>query len=734
MTPNTLRDRLRDTGPDGLPDSQFEAMETAQLERLEQRGEVVLWRGRWRQLASTRFVTAHVTQRRKDHLQATSRWRGEVRHWRVALREGEGAGLGDFVLLRPQRQGKGRSRGTQDVRRASVVKILLPAPQRFVARVARNAGRASWRSFDPQQIELTRSLSVPTALAQRRGEYFLLEIVEGAVEVVEEFGDPWKEPGADIRVLLAARSIPERFDEGVSEEARRVASDRDIGPSRKDFRGRSAVTIDGETAKDFDDAVWVEETPKGFRVDVHIADVAHYVRPQTALDDSAKRRGTSVYFPGRAVPMLPPELSEDACSLMPDQERLTLSVTLWFDRRGEVQRSRCHESVIRSRARLTYQQVTEFLERDETQELEESVQEMLRTADRLLGVMLERKEERRALDLDLPTLIVQLDERGHPEAIEPTQRLRAHLLIEELMVAANSAVAHRLRRAFDDHAASVGPLALYRNHAEPDAERFEELATAVESLLGEEAAARIRDSEGPAKLGELLDLASDVTEKETLSTLILRSLGRALYEPTPKGHFALGLEDYCHFTSPIRRYPDLIIHRLLKQVLRGEQPPSLPAAERAAIGADMSRLERRAEQAERELRQWQKIRVLSKRLGETADGRITGIGTRGAFVQLVESGADGFLSFDVEALVPLEVDVAAQTATTAAGKLVLGQRIAVRLERIDEDRRSIDFALVRGGAPIGDRRGSSSRRRSPGRSERVRRAQNRSKKRRRDRR
>ena len=461
--------------------------------------------------------------------------------------------------------------------------------------------------------------------------------------LVEVLGDV-STPGVDVAVVLRHYDIPESFPE----EALAAAGGLPADPSpaawrgRDDLRQRVVVTIDGETARDFDDAVSIERRPDGtYRLGVHIADVAHYVAADGALDAEAYRRGTSVYYPERVVPMLPEALSNGLCSLRPGVPRLTLSVFLDVDRDGKVLARRFAESVIRSSRRLTYGEVRRLLEEPRSGDDARygPVLPALRDMRELMAVLHEARTLRGSLDFDLPEGNVELDTDGTVVGILPYERNVAHRLIEEFMIAANEAVAFELVR-------HDWP-ALFRVHDPPSRERLEELALLLRPL-GIELAGDL-DELPPAALQQVLAQVAGRPDEPFLSALVLRTLQRAVYSPECRGHYALASPYYTHFTSPIRRYPDLLVHRRLKALLR-LRADAAADGERArlvallpAIAEQASSTERRAEQSERDLLQWKKVRFLADRAGERFRGRITGVQPFGLFVQLEDFHVDGLV-------------------------------------------------------------------------------------------
>jgi len=560
--------------------------------------------------------------------------------------------------------------------------------------------------------------------------------------------------GVDVEIMIRKFHLPHRFPAEVLEEAESVEP---IIPAReahkrRDFRNIPIVTIDGETARDFDDAVSVERLEKGnFELQVHIADVAHYVRPDSAIDQEARLRGTSVYFPDRAVPMLPLELSTDICSLRPKLDRLVLSCVMEVDHQGEIVGYELSEGVIRSAERMTYTDVNAVLEGDagtrkRYADLVENFERM-----RELALILNRKRERRgSIDFDLPEPVIEFDEFGLMRSITRSERNIAHRLIEEFMLAANETVASFL----EGHRIA----SLYRIHEKPDAKRvydFEIIAATFGYSLGVGALPiqRIqmktdrRASYGTGKRAPDVEIPKEVhitprmyqkltekiagkPEERILSYLMLRSLKQARYSEENVGHFALAAPTYTHFTSPIRRYPDLIVHRILKEVLRdhsanqsssrtkadtvpspwskrrdhaahresaqplGGGPVSLE--ELHEIAEESSQSERRADEAERELMEWKKVKFMQDRIGEDFEGLIISVTKFGFFVEL----SDLF----VEGLVPLssladDRYTYHENTREIIGQRThrtyrLGQKIRVLVDRIDPVEKKIQFALI----------------------------------------
>ena len=591
---------------------------------------------------------------------------------------------------------------------------------------------------------------------------------EGAApvgRVIEILGRPG-DLGVDTEIIIRKHHLPHSFPAEVSHEAELLA--RPVAESglagREDFRSLPIVTIDGETARDFDDAVYVERREGGgWLLQVHIADVAHYVTPESPLDREARLRGNSVYFIDRAVPMLPEALSNGMCSLKPREERLVLSAIMDFDSSGRLLNSWMTPGVIRSTERMTYTNVNKVLEGDpEMSERYGHLNHHFRAMKGLALLLNARRAENGSIDFDLPEPVIEFDAHQQMTNIGRSERNIAHRLIEEFMLAANRAVAHYLNQR--------GLPALHRIHEKPDARKvleFEELARAfgyslgVENLHQREVAVRHGKVPSPAKAGRpdtrghgrerqmravlpasdinltpqhyqrLVQKLSGKPEERILSYLMLRSLKQARYSAESLGHFALGFEEYAHFTSPIRRYPDLIVHRILKWAL-AHPDSSAPAQAKPALGtpaavyslkhleeiaAETSETERRAAGAERELISWKTAQFMEQHLGDEYEALIISVQKYGCFVELFEVFVEGLLPITAleqaadahcvfrerdHAIVAALGGDSGRGRRSGRGKTTmqltwkLGDRIRVRAERIDPIRRRVEFALSSG--------------------------------------
>ena len=636
----------------------------------------------------------------------------------------------------------------------------------------------------------------PSATQQPRGR---------VIEILGEEDDF----GVDVEIMIRKFHLPHRFPPQVIEEAQALASEiasdhvhmpqvraRSLGANlgalrhRRDYRDLPIVTIDGETARDFDDAVHVRQLENGdYELQVHIADVAQYVTPNSPLDQEARLRGTSVYFPDRAVPMLPLELSTDICSLRPEVDRLVLSCTMEIDHQGEIVGYEINEGVIRSANRMTYTAVNAVIEGEPAARREYAAQVEHFERMRDLAMILNRKRKRRgSIDFDLPEPVIEFDELGMMKSITRSERNIAHRLIEEFMLSANESVAHYLE---NKRIAS-----LYRIHEKPDAKRvydFEVIAATFGYSLGVGALpiqrmqlkADRRDARGTGKRVREIEVPKEVhitprmyqkltekiagkPEERILSFLMLRSLKQARYSEENRGHFALAATTYTHFTSPIRRYPDLIVHRILKEVLRdspeckdgavpigassdrsagvspavagASRPRRCEGAESSAedprpqsgrrdagatpwskrrdrdahqqalaplggpikleelhnIAEESSQSERRADEAERGLMEWKKVKFMESRIGEDFDGLIISVTKFGFFVELTD--------LFVEGLVPLSTltddrytyheDTRQIIGQRSRKTYSLGNRLRVLVDRIDPVEKKIQFAVL----------------------------------------
>ncbi|HEY6343808.1 MAG TPA: ribonuclease R [Bryobacteraceae bacterium] len=722
----TLKQLLRDLSRRGMTRVELEA----ELARLAARGEIVETRsGQYVSAGSSREYTAGTLHVHRDgYAFVTPRVpiagvKGDVY---IPKESAQRAMHGDRVVVRIGRvEPDGRADGR-------ILRVLHRAHPAVVGefRIRRSGFFVVPHDERIRQwIEIPEDLALPSAPsgAHRVGAPTVSigspENLDGMIVTAEilDFGEDGERPtgrvveilgrpddfGIDVEILIRAHHIPHLFPKDVLDQARSIP--RPISPEeiavREDFRDRDIVTIDGETARDFDDAVWVEKlSGGGFLLHVHIADVSHYLRPGSPIDREAALRGTSVYFPDRAVPMLPVELSTDQCSLRPHEDRLVLSALLEIDAQGDVLAQRFVRGVIRSAERLTYTAVHGALEGDPA--LRERYVPLMGRFEwmRELALVLNRKRARRgSIDFDLPEPLLEFDQFGEMTGVTRAPRNIAHRIIEEFMLAANEAVASHLEAA--------GVPMIFRIHERPDPQRvleFEDVAAHFGYSLGAGAAPvkRFRDR----ATGRIESLALDnpsltsrnyqrlvqkiegKPEERILSYLMLRSLKQARYSDQNAGHFALASPSYTHFTSPIRRYPDLMVHRILKAHLEGQAYD----APLRAIAESSSETERRAADAERELVEWKKVKFMMSRVGDDFGALIVSTTRFGFFVELED--------LFIEGLVPLDTLVGdrfqyRETTRQIIGERTrrqfsIGDRVRVRLDRVDAVEKKLQFSLV----------------------------------------
>ena len=662
----------------------------AALRGLEARGRAVEVEDRWYAAEQTPWEVGIVDLLDTGDALLRPGWREEPAVF-LRRRQLKGALQGDTVLVRLL--GRKASDDDWKLPEGAVLKILAHRFDTLVGTLATDGEGRRWlEPYDPKaqvELEVLEAEQIPES------HYVVVRVERGPQplgHVVEDLGN-LETPGTDVKVVLRHYGIPEEFPAAVIEAA--ASHPPDPRPQdwagREDLRERVLFTIDGVSARDFDDAVSIERLPnRTFRLGVHIADVAHYVREGAPIDLEAYRRGTSVYYPERAIPMLPEGLSNGLCSLRPNVPRLTLSVFLDIDGEGRILHRRFAETVIRSHRRLTYDEVRRLLEEPQPGDLEEygPVLLALREMRLLMNILLEQRLRRGSIDFDLPEGSVELGTEGTVVGIIPTQRNVAHRIIEELMIAANEAVAYELEMQ--------SLPALFRVHDQPDPDRLADLRDTL-LPLGIELRGNF-DALHPTALQEVLRQVEGRPEEGFVSSIVLRTMQRALYSPECRGHYALASRYYTHFTSPIRRYPDLVVHRALKALLHGrvaEHAASL--AERLVdMGEHTSRTERRAEQSERDLLQWKKVRFLADRIGDTFRGRITGVQPFGLFVQLDELYVDG--------LVPIRTLGDDYYIYQADSHRLVGERtrrifqladaVEVELTGVNLRRRGLDFKIV----------------------------------------
>lgn len=607
-----------------------------------------------------------------------------------------GAMHGDTVVARIE--------GSRDDgrRHGRVIRVVKRARGTIVGRYEKPEGKKGFGAVIPSDERVLSVIVVlPGGKKAEHGDIVEAEIVNWPVgrgpmtgRIIDVIGDP-NDPQVETDVILRKHRLSRVFPHSAAAEARMVpafVSEDDLR-GRVDLRGFLTVTIDGEKAKDFDDAVSIEKTGSGYALRVSIADVSHYVREGSGLDAEAFSRATSVYFPDRCIPMLPEEISNNMASLNPEVDRLTLTAELTFDSSGRPIKKRFYESVIRSRERLTYTTVKELLEGHDSglSERYGKVLPDLRLMSGLAAALHENRVKDGSLDFDLPEPEIIIDIEGKIEDIARAERNIAHRIIEEFMLAANRAVAeefHALKLPF-----------IYRVHDDPDEDSiagFLELISAFGLSLGK--------GRGPLKFQKVLNQVKGAPHERLVNHRLLRSMKQAVYSEKNTGHFGLGFKDYTHFTSPIRRYPDLVVHRLLKLLMRKRY--SAQEKERfekalPEIAAHTSAMERRAMEAEREVVDLKRAQFMKDKEGAEFDGVVSGVTSFGVFVELKE--------YFVEALVHVSnlyndyyvFDEKSHTLTGEKTKksFRIGDPLRVKITAVDIERRRIDALMAEDGKP-----------------------------------
>ena len=600
---------------------------------------------------------------------------------------------GDRVVARIERR---TDRGVE----GRVIRVLDRAHATIVGRYEGGDGGLSY--VVPFDRRVIADVHVPTGQSSsaESGDMVVVEITRWptvtrgpAGRVIEVLGGI-DEPGVDTEIIIRKFNIPDEHSEAAVDEARRLGTtvkERDLR-GRTDFRAATTVTIDGEHARDFDDAITIERLPNGhYWLGVHIADVSHYVKEGSALDEEAYDRGTSVYFPERAVHMFPAELATGLCSLNPQVDRLVQSCLMEVDGRGTVVRYEIHDGVINSNARMTYTAVSAILtDHDEAVIARyRDLVPMFELMRELFEILNARRRRRGSIDFDLPEAEVILSEVGQIEDIVALERNVAHRVIEEFMLLANETVAA-------DLVANDVP-ALHRVHEKPDAKKVEDFEVFI-TTLGYSLASR-GQAVTPKEFQKLIGRIRGTPEERPIAALMLRTMQKARYDAASLGHFGLAAEHYTHFTSPIRRYPDLVVHRMLREsrhttlsdARREELADELPETARHT-----SEMERRADDAERELLQWKKVRFMADKVGDEYDGYVTGVAAFGLFVELVDHYVEGLVHISsmgddyyrfVEQLHVLKGENTKKIYR-------LGDRVRVQVVRVDMERRQVDLGLV----------------------------------------
>jgi ribonuclease R len=596
-----------------------------------------------------------------------------------------------------------------------VVEVLVRAHASVVGRYQEESGIGF---VIPDNQRISHQILIPPGEKGqlKPGQIVTAEITDyptrqlGAKGRISEILGDHLDPGLEIDVAIRANGIPWEWPEEVVDEAGRLESEPSEADKRHrvDLRDHAFVTIDGEDARDFDDAVYCEKRGNGWRLWVAIADVSHYVRPGSALDEEGANRGNSVYFPERVVPMLPEALSNGLCSLKPKVDRLAMVCEMTLGRTGTVTDYQFYEAVIHSHARLTYTQVGEVLERGSHPEVDRKRVADLKRLHELYRVLRSARDQRGAIDFDTVETRIIFDEQRKIDAIVPVVRNDAHKLIEECMLCANVAAA-------DFFEANKLPI-LYRVHEGPTEEKLE----ALRGFLGElglDLGGGVKPT--PLHYQQLLEQVADRPDAHVIQTMLLRSLRQAVYQPENNGHFGLHYPAYAHFTSPIRRYADLLVHRGIRSVVRSNAAAKgvqrldgavpipakriFPYDERAMVvhGEHCSMTERRADDATREVDAWLKCEYLQEHVGDEFDGVIAAVTSFGLFVELVDLYIEGLVHITALPGDYYNYDQARQrlTGERSGRSFQLGGKVRVQVARVDLDDRKIDFELIEAAPP-----------------------------------
>ncbi|POZ62723.1 ribonuclease R [Chromobacterium alticapitis] len=588
---------------------------------------------------------------------------------------------GDRVMVRPS--GVDR-RGRQE---GKIVEVLEHAVTKLVGRIQHERGVWVVRPED-RRINHGILIEPGSESGALDGQVVMVDIVrqpdayhQPVGRVAEVLGN-YADPGMEIEIALRKHALPHVFPDDALTQAKttpKKVRKKDWTKDRVDLRDLPLVTIDGETARDFDDAVFAEKQGKGYRLVVAIADVSFYVQPGDALDQEALDRGTSVYFPRRVIPMLPEALSNGICSLNPDVERMCMVCDMQINAKGEVKKYKFYPAVMQSKARLTYNQVWDWLQNGTDHAMLPHVRDLYA----LFKILLSARGKRGAIEFDSTETQMVFNDKGKIERIVPIVRNDAHRLIEECMLAANVCSADFLQKN--------GHKALYRVHEGPTEEKLENLRTYLRMVgltLGGE------DKPSAKDYGKLAEQIHGRPDAPVLQTMLLRSMQQAVYTPDNSGHFGLAYEAYTHFTSPIRRYPDLLVHRAIKAVLKGEK---YKPGKWAQLGVHCSMTERRADDASRDVESWLKTYYMRDKIGEVFQGKICAVTGFGAFVLLDEVYVEGLVHISElgKDYFHFKKDLQAIIGEKSGVQYRLGDTLKVKVMSANLENSQVEFALVR---------------------------------------
>ena len=608
-------------------------------------------------------------------------------------------GQGDFVL--PARQMRGLMHGDRVTvrpagmdrrgrREGQVLDVIERAQKTVVGRLMIERGIAM---LSPEDSRLPDSILLePDSVGKAKpGQVVVAQIdaypdahrpaVASVVEVLGNYADS----GMEIEIAVRQHHLPHQFSAACEKAAAKIPSavrKTDI-KGREDLRDLPLVTIDGESSRDFDDAVYAEKQGRNFRLVVAIADVSHYVKPKDAIDADALDRATSVYFPRRVIPMLPESLSNGICSLNPDVDRLCMVCDMVFTYAGNLKSYRFYPAVMRSHARLTYTQVWDWIQNGSDNPLKPHID----TLYKLYQILLKKRHQRGAMEFETTETEMIFDKHGKIKRIVPVVRNEAHRLIEECMLAANVCAAEFLLK--HQHPA------LFRNHAGPTPEKLATLREQL-GLLGLSLGGG--DKPTPLDYAALFTQTADRPDRELIQVMLLRSMQQAVYEPENSGHFGLAYPAYTHFTSPIRRYPDLLVHRAIKAVLSGSRYN--PAENWSALGIHSSQCERRADEASRDVENWLKTYYMQDKVGEVFSGTVSGMAGFGLFVTLDDIHIEGLVHISElgEDYFNYRAETMSIEGERSGLRFNMGDKVVVQVARADLDTRKIDLMLISGGS------------------------------------
>lgn len=600
---------------------------------------------------------------------------------------------GDEVLVKPLTRRIARGRRT-----GSVAKVLKRQTTAFVGTYFEEHQRSFVR-VDGKSFTEPISVGDPGAKGATPGDKVVIEMVRfpsparGGEAVITRLLGPRGNPGVDEQIIIHQLALPDAFPEEVLVAAREQVAKFDetqLG-HRTDFTQETIITIDPVDARDFDDAISLTRSNDGhWHLGVHIADVAHFVPVKSALDVEAAKRGTSVYLPGRVLPMLPEQISNGLASLQPGRVRFTKSALIEFNAEGTPIHTEFHNSAIKSARRFAYEEIMPIVAHPTRfqQDINPEVIALVLRMHELAMLLRERRFEGGALELYLPETKLQLDADGKVKGVKLAEHDQSHQIIEEFMLAANMAVAEKLTELEIPF--------LRRNHGRPDILKLRSFAEFVDSL-----GFRLKKYESRHEMQKLLDRVKGQPFEQSVNFALLRSMKQAEYSPEPQGHYALAVEDYCHFTSPIRRYPDLTVHRLLDAVIerertrqQGERSKAIgmPFPVLVRLGLHCSMTERRAAQAERDLIRMKLLRLFEGFRQRTFQVVITGVEKKGVYARSIEYPVDGFIPVFKLAPGTLDFDRITRTLTGRRGAVFrLGDRLEVRIARLDADERVLEW-------------------------------------------